>query len=100
MVKRQILVLSIGIGVLNLLVLFCSCKKINQATELGGGLVPAVDNVHTFEVALTTVTQNKLFIDTNRVLYNDLLALGDFDDPEFGHTHATIDFNVTPSAFG
>ena len=98
--KSQILVLSIGIGFLSFLIIFSSCKKINQATELGDNLVPAVDNVHTFEVALNSITQNKLFDDTAKVLYNDLVALGDMDDPEFGHTHANIDFNITPSALG
>jgi hypothetical protein len=98
-VKIQILVLSIGIIILNSL-LFFSCKKINEATELGDNLIPAVDNVHTFEVALNTITQNGLFNDSTRVLYSDLVALGDIDDPEFGSTHANVDFSITPSAFG
>ncbi|MFI5187977.1 MAG: DUF4270 family protein [Chitinophagales bacterium] len=98
--KSQISVFPIGIGFLSFLIIFSSCKKINQATELGDKLVPAVDNVHTFEVALNTITQNGLFNDTTLVLYNDLVALGDIDDPEFGHEHANIDFNITPSSFG
>lgn len=98
--KSKILVLSIGIVFLSAFLFFPSCKKINQATELGDDLVPAVDNVHTFEVALGAITRNSLFTDTTQVLYSDLLALGDIDDPEFGHTHANIDFNITPSAFG
>src|SRR6185295_1181988 len=27
-------------------------------------------------------------------------ALGDFNDPEFGHTHANINFNISPSRVG
>jgi hypothetical protein len=77
-----------------------SCNKINQATELGDDLVPAVDNVHTFEVALSTVTNNVLFNDTTLVGYFDLVALGDMNDPEFGHTHANTAFNISPSSFG
>lgn len=80
--------------------IFSSCRKINQATELGGKLVPAADNVHTFEVALNAMSKNALFNDTTRVLYTDLVALGDLNDPDFGHTHANIDFNISPSTFG
>jgi hypothetical protein len=32
--------------------------------------------------------------------YYDPLALGDLNDPEFGHTHANINFNITPSSVG
>jgi len=67
---------------------------------LGDDLVPAVDNVHTFEVALNTVTNNLLLNDTTLVGYYDFVAVGDFNDPEFGHTHANTCFNVTPSSFG
>jgi hypothetical protein len=62
--------------------------------------VPAVDNVHTFEVALATSTNNVLFNDTTQVLYGNLVTLGDINDPEFGHTHANTAFNITPSAVG
>ena len=27
-------------------------------------------------------------------------ALGDINDPEFGHTHANTDFNITPVLVG
>ena len=82
------------------LIFFFSCKKINEATELGDDLIPAVDNVHTFEVALNAVTTNLLMNDSTRALYGDPLALGDINDAEFGHTHANIHFNITPSSFG
>lgn len=90
---------SIG-SVLGLLFFFSSCKKINEATELGGDLIPAVDNVHTFEVSLSAVTKNVLFNDSTKVLFSDLVALGDLDDPDFGNTHANIDFNIVPSSVG
>lgn len=98
--KSQISALSIGTVFLSSLIVFLSCKKINQATELGDKLVPAADNVHSFEVALSSITSNVLFNDTTPVLYGDPVALGDIDDPEFGHTHANADFTITPSAFG
>jgi hypothetical protein len=98
-VKSRILVLSIG-SVFFTSLIFLSCKKINEATELGDGLLPAVDNVHTFEVALNAVTKNILINDSTQIFYSDIVALGDMNDPEFGHTHANIDFNITPAAFG
>lgn len=99
-VKSRILVVSIGSIFFISLIFFFSCKKVNQATELGDDLVPAVDNVHTFEVALNTTTNNLLFNDTTQVLYTNLVALGDMNDPEFGHTHANTAFNISPSGFG
>ncbi len=98
--KSRIFVASIGSMFLISLIFLLSCNKINLATELGDDLVPAVDNVHTFEVALATSTHNALLTDTNLVGYYDLLSLGDLNDPEFGHTHANINFNITPSSFG
>ncbi len=97
--KSRILVLSIG-SVFFTSLIFLSCKKINEATELGDDLLPAVDNVHTFEVALKAVTSNILIDDSTKVFYSDRVALGDISDPEFGRTHANIDFNITPSSFG
>lgn len=80
--------------------LLFSCKKINEATTLGGDLIPAVDNVNTFEVFLDAQTSNHLAVDSTKVLYSDALALGDINDPEFGPTHAGFDFNVTPATTG
>ena len=94
--KSRILVVSIGLTFLISLIFLLSCNKINQATEFGDDLVPAVDNVHTFEVALATTTNNLLFNDTTQVLYGNLVTLGDMNDPEFGHTHANTAFNISP----
>ena len=83
-----------------------SCKRINEATELGGDLIPAVDNVSTFEVSLNALTKNSIltsFIknDTaHRVFYLDQVALGDISDPEFGHVHANFCFNVSAPSYG
>ena len=67
---------------------------------MGGDLIPAVDNVNTFEVALNTITDNRIFNDTAKVLSNDYVVAGDLNDPEFGQTHANFHFNVLPSALG
>lgn len=87
------------------LVLF-SCKRINEATELGGDLIPAVDNVNTFEVSLNALTKNSVltsFIKNDsghRVYYSDQVALGDITDPEFGHVHANFCFNLSAPGYG
>ena len=77
-------------------ILFSGCKKINEATELGGGLIPPIDNINTFETYLDIETDNKLFSDTTKVYYSDDLALGNIgNDPEFGYTHADAYFNIS-----
>jgi hypothetical protein len=96
-VKRYCLAFSL----LLVFIIGFSCKKINEATELGSNLIPAVDNVNTFEVALNLLTANHLFLnDSTRVIYSDDVALGDLQDPEFGHTHANFDFGVSPTVTG
>ncbi|MGZ3938134.1 MAG: DUF4270 family protein [Flavisolibacter sp.] len=81
------------------LVLF-SCKKINEATDLGGNLIPAVDNVSTFEVSLNAITKNLITTDSAKVRYTDQVALGDVNDPEFGQVHANFCFNLSAPAYG
>lgn len=78
-----------------LLIGFISCKKINEATELGGGLIPPIDNINTFETYLDIETDNKLFNDTTNVYGSDYLTLGHIaSDPEFGSTHANGYFDL------
>ncbi len=80
--------------------LFSACKKLNESTELGGGLIPPIDNISTFETYLDVVTDNKLFQDTTKVYFNDNLAVGHIgNDPEFGTTHADAYFNVSSSFY-
>lgn len=85
---------------LSFVILVISCSKINEATTLGGGLIPPVDNVHTFDTTLSINSGNFLMNDSARVLYNDQVALGDINDPEFGQVHANFSFRVVPSPFG
>lgn len=81
-------------------IVFFSCKKINTATELGGNLIPGVDNVNTFEISLNTVTRNLLTTDSSKVFSSDQVALGDINDPEFGHVHANFCVNFNAPAYG
>ena len=76
-----------------------SCQKIDT-TDLGIGLIPAVDNVNTFDTILTVVTQNNSFIDTTSISRTENHALGILEDPEFGTTNARIYFDILPQTSG
>jgi hypothetical protein len=79
---------------------FSSCKKVNEATLLGGGLVPEVDNINTFDTLFETTTDNVLLDDTTRLAYGDPVALGNIiSDPEFGQTNAAVYFQVAPVSY-
>lgn len=71
------------------------CKKINEPTEVGGDLIPPIDNVNTFETFLATTTDNRLSTDSSTVSFADDLALGHLQDPEFGGTTADVYFNLS-----
>jgi hypothetical protein len=72
------------------------CRKINEATTLGAGVIPAIDNIHTFETYLETVTDNFLFNDSTKVYFSDQMAIGHIgNDQDFGTTHANAYFNVS-----
>lgn len=84
----------------SILIAFFSCKKINEATEVGGDLVPAVDNIHTFEATLDAKTNNRLFNDTTTLGFFDDVALGHLNDPEFGVTDANAYFDIARPSYG
>lgn len=99
MKNRQIALLFVAI-VATVAIVFSACRKINDATELGGDLIPPIDNINTFETYLDIETDNKLFADTTKVYYYDALALGHIsNDPEFGITHGDAYFNISPASF-
>lgn len=88
------------IAVLTGLIIYSSCTKVDT-TDLGNELIPAVDNVKTFETILDVQTDNFLFPDTTRITGSSLHALGIIsDDPEFGHTEAKIYSAFGPSTYG
>jgi hypothetical protein len=74
---------------------FFSCKKINESTHLGEDLLPGVDNIMTFQSYLPTQTSNHVFNDTSILFYSDPVAIGDINDPDFGHTHADAYFDIS-----
>lgn len=80
---------------ISFVIILFSCKKINEATTLGGDLIPPVDNVNTFDTTLDVTTINGRFDDSVRVGYTDPIALGDVNDPEFGNVHANFAFSLS-----
>jgi hypothetical protein len=100
-VKTRIALLIAGIILSTSL--FFSCRKINDATTLGGDLIPVVDNVNTFDTTISVETYNDLFTDIT-----DSTRLGTTathwvgyinNDPLFGKTNAISYFELTPTVF-
>jgi hypothetical protein len=82
------------------LLLVYSCTKINEATELGSDLIPAVDNVHTFDTTLNLQAAYHIFNDSTKNLISDYMALGQLNDPIFGKSTADMYFNLSSSTYG
>ncbi len=76
-----------------------SCQKIDTTT-LGVGLIPAVDNVNTFDTTLDIITNNYILPDSTAISRAENYALGILNDPEFGTTTGTIYFDVLPASAG
>ncbi|MCO5235162.1 MAG: DUF4270 domain-containing protein [Chitinophagaceae bacterium] len=93
--KLKFLLFFIGLG--TWIVFFNnSCTKITP-TDIGTDLLPAVDNVHTFETYLRVYADNYLMKDSSVINYTDDHALGIIeDDPGFGKTEAEIYFGIVP----
>jgi hypothetical protein len=87
-------------GVLILFFFGYGCTKIDT-TNLGQGLIPGVDNIHTFDTTLTVIANNfdgASICDS--VFRTDLHALGTIsDDPLFGSTNASIYMELKPGAY-
>lgn len=82
------------------LALYASCKKIDT-TIVGVELIPAVDNVTTFDTVFDVITNNEILYDTTRIRRDEEHALGSIsNDPDFGKTLAEIYFQLTPPFFG
>ncbi|HRN57665.1 MAG TPA: hypothetical protein PLL71_14500 [Agriterribacter sp.] len=95
--KLKFLLFSIGLGTLAI-VLNTHCTKITP-TDIGTDLLPAVDNVHTFETSLRVYADNFLMNDSSVINYADDHALGIIeDDPEFGKTESEIYMAIVPDA--
>lgn len=105
--KSKYLALVPGTIVISTLILLFSCKKINDATTLGGDLLPVVDNITTFETALDVDVYNDQFslaapnFDSLRIRgAGNTFFLGNItNDPLFGTSSGTIFTQLKPSGF-
>jgi len=102
-VKNKHLPLLSGLILLGIFVSLFSCRKINEATTLGTGLIPAVDNINTFDTTLEV----EVFNDSLTVVTDSTLSLSYFthylgqisNDPFFGRTSTQLSLELKPSAF-
>lgn len=81
-------------------ILFSACKKINESTDLGGGLIPPVDNITTFDTIVDLQTFNDTFAfanDSVRFGPGDEFFLGKItNDPFFGASEAQLFLQLKP----
>ncbi|MEO8710689.1 MAG: DUF4270 domain-containing protein [Parafilimonas sp.] len=73
---------------------FFACTKI-ITTDIGSGLLPPADGVTTKDTVLDIVTKNTGY-DTAYVGISDDHVLGFMNDPVFGKTTASVNFQVAP----
>lgn len=98
---KQVFSIRFTLAFTFLLLVFSSCKKVNLATTLGGGLVPEIDNINTFDTAFAAQTDNAIITDTAKLGYGDAVAVGNISsDPEFGQTTASAYFQINPTSYG
>lgn len=77
-----------------------SCNKLDT-TDIGGDLIPAVDNINTFDTVMDVEMDNIFLPDSSRVYATEDHAWGIIEnDPEFGRTQGQIYFSVTPAVYG
>lgn len=73
-----------------------SCTKLDT-TDIGSGLLPAVDNVNTFDTTLSITTTQGIFNDSSIVGRSDDHVLGFIsNDPLFGQTSAGVYMQLKP----
>lgn len=87
------------LSVLFFAVLF-SCTKLNESTNLGEDLIPAVDNVNTFDTTLEVNTAYYPFDDSVKHFISENMAVGQLNDPVFGPTTADMYFNLSSTVYG
>ncbi len=97
--KRSFL-FATGVLFLFSAILFFSCKKIFEPTDLGLDLIPEVDNIHTFDTTLEVLSYNNIFDvnqDSTRSNIAFIQILGNINnDPFYGKTQAELFFDVAP----
>lgn len=96
--QRRILSL-VSISLLLVAVINWSCSKLDT-TSLGSDLLPAVDNITTFDTVLAITTTQGIFNDTTVMGRSYDHALGHINnDPMFGTTRADVFMQLKPSFY-
>lgn len=101
--KNRQLLLLLGVTIASSIIVFSSCRKINDATTLGADLIPVVDNINTFDTTIDVETYNGLFTaltDSQTINGSSEFFLGQINnDPLFGGTDARMYFELKPSVY-
>lgn len=102
--KKKYISLSLFTTLFATLLFTIGCRKINEATDVGGDLIPAVDNITTFDTTLTVEAFNDSFTFANDSQYlarGEEMFLGKINsDPFFGKTDAQMFFELKPLIYG
>lgn len=101
--KKRNLALSFIAIVATVAIVFSACKKINESTELGGGVIPSVDNINTFDTTISVQAYQNFFglgNDSQYLAKNEEYFLGKINsDPFFGKTDARLFLELKPPYF-
>ena len=82
-----------------LIAFFSGCTRISS-TDVGSGLIPAIDGVTTMDTLLDVITDTFEDTDSVRVYRGDNHVLGAItNDPIFGKSRAIMYFEMKPTAF-
>lgn len=102
--KKHYPVLSFIAFIFTVVFLFSACRKINDFTDLGGGLIPPVDHINTFDTSISVFAFNDTFsftTDSLRIRKGDEQFLGIINtDPIFGRTNAELYMELKPDFYG
>lgn len=82
-----------------LIISLTGCTRISS-TDVGSGLIPAIDGVITKDTILEVLTDSYEDMDTARIYKSDNHLLGSIsNDPLFGKTRASLYFELKPNAY-
>lgn len=102
--RKKYFAISFTVITAAFIVLIPSCRKINDYTELGGGLIPPVDNITTFDTTLSVQAFNDTFGLANDSQYLARSAVHFVglinNDPFFGKTDTRMFFELKPAIYG
>lgn len=91
------------IAIFAVIFVFIGCKKLNESTDLGGGLIPPVDNINTFDTSITVLSYNDTLgiqNDSIRLGTSEEFFLGKINnDPFFGKTDARLFLQLKPASY-